>query len=70
MELPVYVAAYCDWSIDLDDVAFFDEELPGFVAEFANLRFGDCSAGAEFRYCTRRLSVDYSTLERGFNLLI
>jgi len=48
MELAVYVAAYCDWSIDLNDVAFFDKELPGFVAKFANLGFGDCSAGAEF----------------------
>ena len=48
MELAVDVAAYCDWSIDLHDVAFFDEELAGFVAEFADLRFGDCTAGAKF----------------------
>ena len=41
VELAVYVAAYCDWSIDLNDVSFFDQQLACFVAEVADGRFGD-----------------------------
>lgn len=46
----MYVAAYCDWGIDLDDVAFFDQELARFVAEVAHGGFRDCLAGAEVGY--------------------
>jgi hypothetical protein len=46
MELAVYITAYCDWRVDLHDVAFFDQELAGFVAEFTDLGFGYRSAGA------------------------
>ena len=42
------VSAYCDGGVDLDDIAFLDEELTGLVAEFADLGFGNCTAGAEF----------------------
>ena len=40
MELPVYVSAYCDRCIDLDDVGFFDQQLACFVAYLADLGFG------------------------------
>lgn len=43
----MYVAAYCDWGVDLDNVAFFDQELAGFVAEVADSGFGDGFAGSE-----------------------
>ena len=46
VELAVDVAAYCDGGVDGDDVAFFDEQFTGFVAEFADLGFGDRAAGA------------------------
>lgn len=45
----MYVTAYRDRGVDLDDVSFFYEKLAGFVAKFADLGFGNCSAGAEFR---------------------
>lgn len=47
MELPVYVAAYCDWSVDLDDVAFFNQQLARFVAEVTDGGFGDGFAGSK-----------------------
>jgi len=47
VKLPVYVPAYCDWGVDLDDIGFFDEEFAGFVADFADLGLGDYSAGAQ-----------------------
>jgi len=40
------ITAYCDGRVDLDDIAFFDEKLPCFVAQFAHVRFGDWMAGA------------------------
>lgn len=45
----MYVSAYCDWCVDLNDVGFFDEQLTGFVANLADLRFRDDLAGAELR---------------------
>ena len=48
VELAVDVAAYCDRGVDLYDVGFFDEELAGFVADLADLGFGNDAAGAEF----------------------
>lgn len=47
MELTVYVAAYCDRGIDLNDVSFFNQQLACFVAEVADSGLGDCFAGAE-----------------------
>ena len=47
MKLAVYVAAYCDWGIDLDDIALLDQQLAGFVAEVADGGFRDGLAGAE-----------------------
>lgn len=44
------VPAYCHRCVDLDYVAFFDEEFAGFVAEFADGGFGDCAAGPEGGY--------------------
>ncbi|KAL9025551.1 MAG: hypothetical protein Q9196_005645 [Gyalolechia fulgens] len=44
----MYVAAYCDWRIHLDNVAFFDQQLARFVAKVADGGFGDGFAGAEF----------------------
>lgn len=41
------IAAYCDWRIDLYDIAFFDEELARFVGQFTNLRFWYRSTGAQ-----------------------
>ena len=46
------VATYCDWRIDLYDVAFFDEELARLVGQFADLRFRDCSTSAQLRNST------------------
>lgn len=43
----MYVAAYCDWGVDLDDVAFFDQQFARFVAEVSDSGFGDDLAGAE-----------------------
>jgi hypothetical protein len=40
------IAAYCYGRVDGDDVAFFDKEFTCFVAEFADLRFGDWATGA------------------------
>ena len=37
----MYIAAYCDWRIDLDDIRFFYEEFTGFVADLADLGLGD-----------------------------
>jgi hypothetical protein len=31
------IAANCDWRIDRNDIAFFDQELASLVAEFADL---------------------------------
>lgn len=47
MELSVDVAAYCDWRIDLYDIAFFDEELASLVGQFTNLGFWYRSTGAQ-----------------------
>ncbi|KAL9581969.1 MAG: hypothetical protein Q9212_003570, partial [Teloschistes hypoglaucus] len=52
VELAVDVAAYCYWGVDLDDVAFFYEELSRFVAEVADGGFGDGFAGAKIGYCS------------------
>lgn len=41
------IAAYCDWRIDLDDIAFFDKELARLIGQFANLGFWDRSTGAQ-----------------------
>ena len=41
------VPTYCHRRVHLHDVAFFDEELAGFVAEFADGGFRDGTAGAE-----------------------
>lgn len=49
MELSMYVSAYCDWCIDLDNVGFFDQQLACFVANLADLGFGNDFAGAELR---------------------
>ena len=49
MKLPVYVSAYCNRCVDLDDVGFFDQQLACFVAYFADLGFGDDLAGAKLR---------------------
>ncbi len=47
MKLTVYVAAYCDWGINLDDITLLDQQLAGFVAEVADGGFRDGLAGAE-----------------------
>ena len=47
MKLTVYVAAYCDRGIDLDDISFLYQQLACFVAKIAYGGFGDCLAGAE-----------------------
>lgn len=41
--------AYRYWSRDRDDIAFFDEEFAGLVAQLSDLRFGDRTAGAQLR---------------------
>ena len=48
MELSVNVPAYGNWRIDLDDIAFLDEQLSRLEAQFADLWFWDRSAGAQF----------------------
>lgn len=48
VELAMYIAAYCDGRVDLHDVGLFYEEFAGFVADLADLGFGDDAAGAEF----------------------
>ena len=52
MELAMDVAAYRDRGINLDDVAFFNEELTSLVTEVADGRLGDGSAGAEVGDCS------------------
>ena len=46
VELAMNVSAYCDGRVNLNDVAFFDEKLSRFVAQFAYIGFGDWTAGA------------------------
>lgn len=58
MELAVDVAADGDGGVDGNDIAFFDEQFPGFVAEFAHLRFGDGATGAQLGYGSRCQSVE------------
>ena len=43
----MYISAYCDWCIDLDDVCFFDQQLACFVAYLADLGLGNDFAGAK-----------------------
>lgn len=62
VELAVDVAAYCHGRVDGHDVAFFDEELAGFVAELADVVFGDGAAGSELGYGS---VFGGSRLERG-----
>ena len=57
VELAVDVAAYCDGGVDLHDIAFFDQELTRFMAEFAHLHFGDRFAGAQLGDGSVRLRV-------------
>ena len=44
----MYIAAYCDGRVDLHDVGLFNEEFAGFVADLADLGFGDDAAGTKF----------------------
>lgn len=64
------IAAYCDWSIDGDDIAFFDEEFARFVAEFADLWFGDRAARAQLRNGSEDESVTHEIRRRGWCLLV
>jgi len=43
----MYVAAYCDRSVDLHNICLFYKEFAGLVANFADLWFGYDLAGAE-----------------------
>ena len=45
----MYISAYCDRCVDLDDVGFFNQQLACFVANLADLRFRDNLAGSELR---------------------
>lgn len=45
----MYISTYCDRCVDLDDVGFFDQQLTCFVANLADLRFGDDLARAQLR---------------------
>jgi hypothetical protein len=38
-----------DWSIHRDNIAFFNQQLSGLVAELADLRLGDWSTRAQLR---------------------
>jgi hypothetical protein len=49
MELAMYIAAYCDWGIHRNNIPFFYQDLSSFVAEFADLGFGDQAASAKLR---------------------
>ena len=43
----MYVSAYCDWGVDLNDIGFFNQQLACFMANLADLGFGNDLAGAE-----------------------
>ena len=35
----MYITAYCDWRVNVDDIGFFDEEFAGFVADLTDFAF-------------------------------
>lgn len=41
--------SYCDWGRDGDDIALFNQELSGLVADLADLGLGDRATGAQLR---------------------
>ena len=60
------VAADGDWGVNRHDIAFFDQELSRFEAEFADGGFGDDLAGAEVGDVPgRRERLDNVVYERG-----
>ena len=63
------VAADRHGGIDGDDIPFFDEQFARFIAEFADLGFGDGAAGAQLRYGSGRGLVEVLRCKRNKSYL-
>lgn len=49
MELAMYITTYCDWRINADDIALFDQDLSCLETDFSDLRLGNWLASAQLR---------------------